>query len=275
MAGDWIKIRNDLDDDPHVLQLRALLGSPDVDLIVGKLRRLWKYADQHTIDGRIIFADEARIDAIVNYIGFATALRAVGWLEFEAGSAFIPRFDEHNGESAKGRALATRRVQKHRRRVTQERYKSVTREEKRRVEKSKTPLSPPSGAAGGFEQIWKAYPAHRRQAKHIARKAWDELNPAPELISAILAALERANASEQFRKDKGQRVPNFSKWLASEPWTGDRDPPANVVDENLARQAREREATRIEREKAEREGGMEKLAAAIRNGRLTGGPPHA
>jgi hypothetical protein len=158
VAGDWIKIRNDLDEDPHVLRLQELLGNPDIDLVVGKLRRLWKYADRFTVDGRIIFADEARIDGIVSFAGFAAALRSVGWLEFDGSGAVIPRFDEHNGESAKRRSMNTFRQQTSRRRradVALKRDKSATREEKRREEKNQgvtppeTPVaaneSPPAG----------------------------------------------------------------------------------------------------------------------------------
>jgi hypothetical protein len=144
VAADWIKIRNDLDEDPHVLRLQDLLGSPDIDLVVGKLRRLWKYADRHTTDGRIPFANEARIDQIVNLPGFAAALRSVGWLEFQDGWAIIPRFEEHNGQSAKSRAQNTRRQNRCRAdSATKARQQRDQRRGEKRREEKKQGVSPP------------------------------------------------------------------------------------------------------------------------------------
>lgn len=105
MAGDWLKLRHDLDDDPHVLRAQELLGIADIDLLIGKLRRLWKHGDQHTVDGLIAFGNPAMIDRIVRMEGFAAALEKVGWLVFCEQGCLIPRFDEHNSKSAKRRAL--------------------------------------------------------------------------------------------------------------------------------------------------------------------------
>src|SRR5690606_9350480 len=41
--------------------------------------------------------------------GFCASLRAVGWLEGEAGNLTLPRFTEHNGKTAKARADAAMR----------------------------------------------------------------------------------------------------------------------------------------------------------------------
>lgn len=152
MAGDWLKIRNDLDDDPHVLYLLHLLGGPDVDLVIAKLRRLWRHADRHTTDGFLMFNSETTIDELVGLPGFAVALVKVGWLEFRDGGAQIVRFEDHNGDSAKRRALARIRQQNRRARLAgknQRQRDSVTchanvapREEKSREEKTRGRNSP-------------------------------------------------------------------------------------------------------------------------------------
>lgn len=98
-------MRHDLDDDPHVLRAQELLGIADIDLLIGKLRRLWKHGDQHTVDGFIAFGNPGMIDRIVRMEGFAVALENVGWLEFSERGCLIPRFEEHNSKSAKRRAL--------------------------------------------------------------------------------------------------------------------------------------------------------------------------
>jgi hypothetical protein len=115
MAGDWIKMRVSLLDNPRVLRVAELLDVDDVDLIIGKLFRLWCHADQHTTDGVIPHGSAAVVDRIVGYPGFGSALMSVGWLELwdqrdpNSGAAVrhavITRFVEHNGRSAKRRAL--------------------------------------------------------------------------------------------------------------------------------------------------------------------------
>jgi len=183
MAGDWLKIRNDLDEDPHVLRVQHILGIEDVDLLIGKLRRLWKHADQHTKDGFIPFATAEIIDRLIGLPGFANAMASVGWLVLTDSGAQIPRFDEHNSESAKSRAQTARRVFRHSKKkkdttngeLTQpplaERYESVSEslgeryQEKRREEKKEihpptpqTPEKPTSSSDGpSVDETWASY----------------------------------------------------------------------------------------------------------------------
>jgi hypothetical protein len=109
VASDWIKIRNDLDDDPHVLRMQAILKIEDGDLLIGKLRRLWAYGDRHTTDGFIPFADAVMVDQIARLPGIAAALKGVGWLDLDDRGAQIVRFSDHNGNSAKRRCEDQRR----------------------------------------------------------------------------------------------------------------------------------------------------------------------
>jgi hypothetical protein len=65
--------------------------------------------------------------------------------------------------------------------------------------------------AVSFERFWAAYPKKRN--KGDAMKAWRALKPSEELVTAILAAVERAKASVQWRKDEGQFIPYPASWL--------------------------------------------------------------
>jgi hypothetical protein len=65
--------------------------------------------------------------------------------------------------------------------------------------------------AVSFERFWAAYPKKRN--KGDALKAWRALKPSEELVTAILAAVERAKASVQWRKDEGQFIPYPATWL--------------------------------------------------------------
>ncbi|WP_157634182.1 hypothetical protein [Burkholderia ubonensis] len=141
MAGDWIKMRIALAEDPAVIAMAARLNL-DEFAIVGRLHHLWGWADVQSRDGHAPGVTNVWIDRYVRCDGFATQMQAVGWLIVTEFGIEFPRFDRHNGETAKTRASATRRKQKQRANVTtdagqmsrDERDKSATREEKRREE---------------------------------------------------------------------------------------------------------------------------------------------
>lgn len=105
MAGDWIKMRTDLADDPAVVSIAAELGKCE-DTIVGKLHRLWSWADRHTIDGKAAGITSIWIDRYVTCKGFSKSMESAGWLTIGDGYVEIPNFERHNGESSKRRGEA-------------------------------------------------------------------------------------------------------------------------------------------------------------------------
>ncbi|MFZ2491272.1 MAG: hypothetical protein WA208_07290 [Thermoanaerobaculia bacterium] len=88
------------------------MGWDDADLTVGKLFRVWRWFDQQTLDGNARGVTSALLDRHVGAVGFAAAMERVGWLEITPAGLALPNFDRHNGETAKTRALTSRRVQK-------------------------------------------------------------------------------------------------------------------------------------------------------------------
>lgn len=148
MAGDWIKMRNDLAEDPAVIGMAAQLGVDEFS-VIGRLHVLWAWADRQSRDGHAHGVTTSWIDRKVQRDGFADAMVTVGWLLITDDGISIPNFANHNGESAKTRALGTVRKQKQRA-VTElshdvsrtDRDKSGTREEKRREEKKETNTAP-------------------------------------------------------------------------------------------------------------------------------------
>lgn len=135
MAGDWIKVECITPDKPEVLAIAGLLGI-DPDAVLGKLVRLWVWANQVSRDGCAVSATDATIDMLVRLPGFAEAMRKTGWLHGENGHVSFPNFARHNGNSAKKRALAANRMRCARSATTAQ-------PEKRREEKSKEPPLPP------------------------------------------------------------------------------------------------------------------------------------
>jgi hypothetical protein len=147
MAGDWIKMRIALSDDPAVISMAESL-SIDEFSVVGRLHHLWGWADTQSRDGHADGVTQRWIDRYVRCDGFAQAMTSVGWLAVTDTGIEFPNFDRHNGDTAKSRGLATSRKQKQRS-VTDEsrgeRDKNETREEKRREEL--TPLHTPRASA--------------------------------------------------------------------------------------------------------------------------------
>ena len=105
MAADWIKMRVDLSDDPAVFIIATAVGVTE-DAVVGKLHRLWSWADKHTTAGFAPGITEKWADRFVGCKGFSAAMTKAGWLEFSDAGVQFPRFDRHNGHSAKVRAEA-------------------------------------------------------------------------------------------------------------------------------------------------------------------------
>lgn len=113
MAGDWLKMRHDLADDPAVIRLGTMSGLED-DAVIGRLFRLWSWADRHSKDGQVEGLDLAWIDRLARREGFGAALVRVGWLVETVEGLCFPRFDRHCSDTAKSRALGKNRVEAHR-----------------------------------------------------------------------------------------------------------------------------------------------------------------
>lgn len=185
MAGDWIKMRVGLTTNPRVMRLAECLledaeylewsglaygmaGYPPTSeaelrnerhgalrvtryVTVTALLRFWGYANEH-IKGEFIagiFPED--VDEISGVPGFASAIEAAGWAEFDqAGGLNLPNFSEHN-TSAGERSGGAERQKRYRERLKTAPESDVTRdvtvtdrEEKRREEKKeqKPPVVP-------------------------------------------------------------------------------------------------------------------------------------
>lgn len=139
MAGDWIKMRADLHTHPKVVRIASALKA-DRLRIVGGLHSAWCLFDVHSVDGFLDGYSPETIDDLIGFPGFARAMMAVGWLEQDGESLVMPRFEAHNGQSAKRRAQDADRKRSVRKMSAPEADKKRTREEKRREDlKDKTP----------------------------------------------------------------------------------------------------------------------------------------
>jgi|GEM_PF-937956 len=113
MGRNWIKIETVTCDKPEVCVVATQL-KVDPDMVVGKLVRLWSWAEVNRINGNEMSVTFEFIDKLVGKKGFAAALAKAGWLRTVGDKLQFPNFGRHNGPSGKGRALTAQRVSRHR-----------------------------------------------------------------------------------------------------------------------------------------------------------------
>lgn len=156
MAGDWIKMRADLHTHPKVVRMASALKA-DRLRIVGGLHSAWCLFDVHSVDGLLDGYSAETLDDLIGFPGFSRAMMAVGWLEENGESLVMPRFEAHNGQSAKRRAQDADRKRNVRKASASEADKKRTREEKRREDIKDKPHtgseqnSPVDNSAGAGE----------------------------------------------------------------------------------------------------------------------------
>lgn len=166
MASNWIKMRTDLLTHPKVVRMASALNS-DRLRIVGGLWAVWGIFDVHSEDGELDGYTPAVVDEMLGFPGFADAMIAVGWLESSEEGLHVPRFDEHNGQSAKRRSEDTARKRKERTNPGQNSDENRTREDKSKKEKN--PPTPQEGAWVKPDWIpadsWQSFEEMRRKRK--------------------------------------------------------------------------------------------------------------
>jgi len=247
--ADWIKIRVCLPDEPEVIAISNECGISE-DEVVGKLVRLWGWADQHlSRNGHAQSVTRNWLDRYVRRDGFADAMVTAGWLRIADDGIEFPDFDKHNTQTGKERALALRR--KHRERESESRSchaPTVTKTgQKRDQSKSKseskekecvsreTPAASAAVKTGGekpkrtrhtyskaFQAFWTAYPPRRRRDKS---EAAEKFRIAVDSLTAEHGSRKAAEqyliqrASEYAGSHAGQ---NYSKmpvtWLNKGCW---------------------------------------------------------
>lgn len=208
MAGDWIKMRSNLWDDPRVAKLCDLTDQTEA-AIVGGLYWLWSSADQHTEDGCMPGLTLRQIDRKTGIVGFGAALCEVGWIADGAQGIVIQRFEEHNGTSAKRRCTDAQRKANGRNMSASEADINRTddggdEDEKRRLaelekekekRKEKKPPTPLQGEdPPGFVEFWATWPStERKVARKQCAEKWRRhgLSVKTDLIVAHVQAMKQ------------------------------------------------------------------------------------
>ena len=100
----WIKIDVDTPQKPAIVRLAHDCGCSRGDAFLAFFR-LYSWLDENTADGTL-YADPDEVDAVARLQGTAASLSSSGWLLFSAdGRLAVTNWQEHNGQSAKRRAM--------------------------------------------------------------------------------------------------------------------------------------------------------------------------
>lgn len=245
----WIAMRTDLLDDPAVIAIAHATGVDEYG-VVGRLLRLWSWADQHTEDGNAPHVTTAWVDRFTGTAGFSAAMLDAGWLRVRSAGLEFPNFTRWNTNSAKKRLSTAKRVSTHKTAKKKGNAPgnakgnavSVTTAlptEQNRTEQVIPPNPPQAGGESGgaakrkprpsspadppgFAEFWSAYP--RKTARANAVKAFAALSPDADILAAILAALAAQRTWDGWTKDGGKYIPHPATWLNAERWKD--EPPA-------------------------------------------------
>ena len=156
MAGDWIKMNKSLPRDPRVVRISSALKA-DRLRTVGGLLSAWCLFDEQTANGKLDGYTPELLDEIIGMTGLADAMMSVGWLEFDGESLQVPRFEEHNGQSAKRRAQdSSRKLSARKADICPPAKRTKSGLEKRREEKNVLTLTSKNKARGSMDEL-KAY----------------------------------------------------------------------------------------------------------------------
>ncbi len=224
MAGDWIPMRVDLAEDPAVIAIAEATGL-DEFAVIGRLHRLWSWANSQLKDGHATSVTAKWVDRYVNAVDFASSMVKARWLTLTPKGVTFPKFDEWNSQGGKRRLLAAKRQRKSRHAdVTQSTQQKCDqrREEESRV---KNPPKPPAvEEPDGFDRFWSAWP--KRVAKEAAVRAWRALKPSPVLIETIIADVVARSTSEQWAREGRRVVPNPATYLNQKRWQDEQPSPS-------------------------------------------------
>ena len=185
MAGDWIKMRHDLADDPAVISLAETTACVDEQHVIGVLHKLWSWADRQTTDGYAAGVTTIWLGRYLGIDGFIKGLVRVGWLKCNTRGITIPKFDAHNTKSAKNRALASQRMSRKRH------ADSVTKSppEKRRTEQSSFDRSIESNDRRMIDSIdWKEAKSLAVRLNDKIKAAWSQWTVPPTFRVKLLTA---------------------------------------------------------------------------------------
>jgi hypothetical protein len=242
----------DLSEDPIVIAMATRLRIDEFS-VVGRLHRIWSWADRHLSDGLALGITPEWIDQFVRLEGFSNALLEVGWLSLiekgellDSSRNLLDSFSETFLDSSRnlldsrdgggvggvvfprffrflsGRTTKTNAKTKTNPTPTRVRENEIEKDRESTIEKEIEKESRKIEKDEAFSIFWKAYP--RKDSKVPAQKAFAKLAPSAELLEQILVALDRFRGCDQWTREGGKFVPFASTWLNQRRWEDESTP---------------------------------------------------
>ena len=108
MAGEWFAVDCCLESKPETAEILVATGEP-VDAVVGRLVRLWAWAQLNSEDGSLRGTPAVLAHVAGGDEAFWLAVEATGWIEFDGKLVKIAGWDKRFSQAAKKRMLDARR----------------------------------------------------------------------------------------------------------------------------------------------------------------------
>ena len=244
---------------PYALLDDGLWSHPKVlaagNEAVGVWARSISYAALHLTDGHVTRALAEMLCGAEAFARVSQRLVEVNLWEVDGANFKIHDFCEWN-VSAKGlkhkRKLTRMRVMKHRERNASG---NALHHHRKRVTPrvtlgtgtgtgsgSGSDLFSESGSGAkpvpGFDDVWNAYPVHRRVKRAAAKAMWAKLKPSSALVEQMLATLAWQQTLPDWQRDGGQYVPQFPQWLKDARYHDERPPAPTALSQEPERTQR-------------------------------------
>lgn len=239
----------DLSEDPIVISIAARLNVDEFS-VVGRLHRIWSWADRHLADGLALGITTDWIDHFVRLEGFSIALLETGWLvKIEKGNLLdsdqnpLDSFSETFLDSSRfllenygggdlggvvfprffrfleGKTTKTNTKTN----PTPTRERGTEKEPRKQIEKKVSRIE----KTESFSIFWKAYP--RKDSKVPAQRAFEKVCTTDEQLDVLLDAIKKFKECEQWTRDGGKYIPFASTWLNQHRWEDEPTPAAPRV----------------------------------------------
>lgn len=236
MAGDWLKMRSELQSHPKVVRILSAMRPHDVCTVtdkfrvIGGLHAVWAIFDAHSVDGVLPGYTPDLMDHIIGWTGFSEAMISVGWLAVNInGGLDLPEFDEHNSQSAKRRAEDQKRKRDERKCPESVRSESGQKADKKRTREDKREdIKNTTEHASRFDEFWAAYPVKKGRAS--AEKTWAAKHLDPIADTIIADVKQRIAGDRQWIEGY---IPHGSTYVNGRGWEDSIEAPRGKAAEHV------------------------------------------
>jgi hypothetical protein len=236
MAGDWIKMRTTLWTAPEVVRIVSASMRPPAH-VIGALHYLWSTFDAHSSDGSLTGMPPGTFDSATEFDGFEGLMVDVGWLVVETVDGVthwkLPRYEEHNGPTAKRRAQEQKRKRNAREGVRMDADQRRGEERREDVKKKKKKKAGDTPAPPSFDALEVAIPGPLQTGPFLA--AWSDWVQHRREIKKKLTPLAVTKQLKRLASMGESRARTAIEHTIEKGWTGLREPegasaPAETID---------------------------------------------